>query len=84
MDEERENMIHSTIRAFNNDYTYMRKLFIEDTSSRSREEPLECMSVELPVIDNVVVLQPTLSQPEHAFTDCCIPVEIGMETWLAI
>ena len=84
MDEEREKMIRSTVRAFNNDHTYMRKLFIEDMSSRSREKPLECTNVELPVIDNVVVLQPTLSQPEHAFTDCCIPVEIGMATCLAI
>ena len=84
VDEEREKMIRSTVRAFNNDHTYTRKSFIEDTSSQSREEPLECTSVELPIIDNIVVLQPTLSQPEHAFTDCCIPVETGMATCLAI
>ena len=81
MDEEREKMI----RSFNNDHTYTKIInFIEDTSSQSREEPLQCMSVELLIIDDVVVLQPTLSQPEHAFTDCYIPVEIGMATCLAI
>ena len=84
VNEKREKMIRSTVRAFNNDHTYMRKLFTEDTSSRSREKPLQCMSVELLVIDDVVVLEPTLSQPEHAFTDCCIPVEIGMATCLAV
>ena len=40
------------------------------------------MSAILPVIGVLVVLEPTLSQPEHAITDCCIPVEIDMATCL--
>lgn len=74
VDEEEEEMIRLTIRAFNNDHTYTRQP-LENTS---KEEPLQCTSVELPVIDNVAILQPTLSQPEHAAKDCFIPVEIGM------
>ena len=38
-----------------------------------------CRSVDLQAVDNVVVVwHSTLSQPEHATIDCCIPVEIGM------
>ena len=73
-----EELIRCTVRGFDNDHTYARQLLTEDTQ---REEPptLQCRIVDLPAVDDaVVVLQPTLSQPEHAGKDCCIPAEIGM------
>ena len=73
-----EELICCTVRAFDNDHTYARQPPTEDTQ---REEPptLHCRSVDLQAVDDaVVVLHPTLSQPEHATKDCCIPAEIGM------